>query len=123
MNKKQKGKLRKAAKLNREPVAYTRAERNAKVTKILIQLMQIQMDHVLTDDIRKGLDEFIATGESYIYEHYLPQYSRVMQIHFVNDKNKDKENSINIVFNKIRIEGEGDENPINKLNALQEGMF
>lgn len=108
---------------NLDPVPYTKAERESKISKVKIQLMQIDMYHVLTDEAKAGLKEFIDSGKDYCKEINLPQYSRILIINFVNDKNKDSENMFHLKFNKIRIEGVGDEHPINKLNKAQEEMF
>ena len=124
MGKKQKAKLLKAQ--NKQPTPYTEDERSTKVTRILIQLMQLEFDQYLTTEVRAGLDSFIKTGEDYIYDHNIPQISRIMRIHFVNDKNREKENSINMIFNRIRIQDDTDpqlRHKVNELNEAQENMF
>lgn len=126
MGKKQKAKLNKLKNENRPPVPYTESERNVKVTKILTQLMMLQLDEYLSDEVRSGLTNFIKTGESYIYDFNIPQISRVLNIYFINDKNLDKNNSINVVFNKIRINDDTDiklKRKVNELNEAQENMF
>jgi hypothetical protein len=105
----------------KEPIPYTEAERSRKITTILIQLSQLNLEHVLTEEMHHHIQTFIKTGKSYDEILDLPQYSRTLEIHLENDKRQ--QTYINIKFNKIRIEGEGDKNPINKLNTIQEELF
>lgn len=105
------------------PKPYTHEERVKKINNIMIQLMNIKMEHVLTPEVTKGMNEFRDNGMSFHTQVELPEYSRVMIVDFENDKNKDKDNAINFQFKKIRIEGEGAENPINKLNKMQEDLL
>ncbi len=104
-------------------IPYTKEEREKKWNKIFMQLMHMEIDHVLTSDVKKNINDFVESGKEYHEEIELPEYSRIMIINFVNDKKKDKENCINLRFKKIRIENEGSDNPINELNELQEHMF
>ena len=100
---------------------YTESERNNKITKILMQMATLNLDHVITTEIRSHIMEYIKKGKEYCEIIDLPQYSREMVINLFNDKNK--QTFINLKFKKIRIDNENDKNPINKLNTLQEDMF
>ena len=125
-NKKKRGQERLLKKLQRESsnevVPYTLAERERKITNIMIQLSQTSWEHLVPQSVRDGMLKFAKTGETYIDYIDMPQISRTLNVHFVNDKNKDNDNSINFLFNKVRVEGEED-NPINKLNKLQEDII
>ena len=100
------------------PTPYTESERNIKWTSIKIQLAQLNLEHVLRDEDKIGINNFIKKGQDYVTTLDLPVYSRVMEINFYNDKKK--KTGINLKFNKIRVMGESDDNPINKLNKIQE---
>ena len=120
---------RKLKKLNKigddgsmKVVPYTKAERERKISRIMIQLSQTKWEHLVPESAKEGMFKFIETGESYIDSVELPSLSRTLCFNFVNDKNKDKENSLNFIFNKIRVDGEED-NPINELNKIQEDMM
>ena len=108
--------------LPKPPEAYTKSDRQRKVTNVMIQLIQVKMDHTLPESAKEKLHNFVNIGEDYIEDIDLPAYSRIMKIHFVNDKNRDSENSINLIFKRVRVDGDPD-NPINKLNELQEHML
>ena len=105
-----------------KPLPYTEQERQRKITNIYLQLMQIQMDHVLTAEIKQGLHEFIKNGTEYHHVMELPAYSRVLKINFVNDKKKDAHNGMHLQFRKISIDNGDPKNPLNQLNKLQEGL-
>ena len=124
-NKKLKGREKKRIKqdVKSQPQHYTKDERQRKVTNIMMQLIQVKMDHTLPEYSKNKLHEFVNDGIDYIEDIDLPAYSRTMKIHFVNDKNRDKENSINLIFNKVRVDNNNPDNPINKLNEVQEHML
>lgn len=103
------------------PLRYNETERNKKVMLIRMELVEYRMDHVLTPEIMVKINNFIKTGEDYIDTIHLPEYSRKMEIQFINDKKQ--QSFIRFKFIKIRVEGEDDENPINKLNKLQEEII
>lgn len=104
------------------PIPYSQQERKDKMFKIKMQLIQLDMEHVLTDENKKAIDEFIKTGKEYNVSVDLPQFSRTMDIVLINDKRKQM--GINFKFYKIRIPDEDNEkNPINKLNILQEEIL
>ena len=104
------------------PRPFTEEQRNKKVMSIYMQLMNINILHVLTNEIKSKIDNFIKTGEPYSAILDLPEYSRVLEINFINDMNKQHENYIRLKFKRIRVEGD-ENNPINKLNKIQEGLF
>ncbi len=110
-----------AEKLKSRP--YTKEERNKKINNIILQLMKIGMDHALPDNVRTSLFEFRDNGTPFHAEVELPEYSRILIANFENDFSKDKDNALNFQFKKIRIDGEGDDNPINELNKLQESLM
>ena len=102
-------------------IPYTEQERSKKITGIMLQLSSIDMSHVLTREIHDAIQKFIKTGESYNAKIDLPAYGRIMEINFVN--NKKEETYIKFLFKRIRVDGEGNENPINKLNKIQEEIL
>jgi len=99
-------------------VLYNKKEREKKVFSIKMQLIQIDMYQILNDEIKQKIDEYIETGNEYIAEYDLPQYSRKMIINLVNDKNR--ESYIKLVFKKYTIE---DNEKLNQLNKIQEQTF
>jgi hypothetical protein len=103
-------------------VPYTKEERERKISRIMIQLSQTKWEHLVPERAKEGMFKFIETGESYIDSVELPSLSRTLTFHFVNDKTKEKENSLNFIFNKVRVDDEED-NPINELNKIQEHMM
>jgi hypothetical protein len=105
------------------PIPYTESERNKKITNIILQLSSMDMTQVLTPEIRTGIQKYIKEGAEYEAELDLPEFARTLQIKLVNDKRRERDTYVKFLFKKIRIEGEGDDNPINKLNMLQEEMF
>jgi len=107
-----------------EPIPYTQEERSRKWTNITFELGNMRIfDDIMTPYVRIGMRLFVDVGRDFVYKLELPQYSRTAHFNFVNDKRKEKENGLKIVFNKIRVDGEGDENKVNELNKLQENLF
>lgn len=102
------------------PMLYTEAERNRKVMAIRLEIDRVRMTPSITPEINKGLQDFVKFGTDYCITVPLPQFSREMVVHFVN--NKRVESYVNFKFIKVRIPEEGDENPINKLNKIQENL-
>lgn len=102
------------------PSPYTKEEREKKINKIKLQLMQIDMYHVLQQRHKDALNNFVNNGEEFSEEFDLPLYSRTLVFHLVNDKKK--ETYINLKFKKIRVPND-DNNPINKLNSIQEQLM
>jgi len=100
---------------------YTKQERERKIFAIRFQLIELNMNHILTDDIKKNIDRFITEGTEYYKEVFLPEYSRLLKINLVNDKNQ--ETYIKLEFQKVRITEEGDNNLINKINREHEQEF
>lgn len=121
VNNKKNKKNKKKQKNMIGPKPYTESERNAKMTAITFQMLQMNISHLVTDDLKKHMTEFIKHGTAYQEKIDLPEYSRIMNVNFINDKGQ--ETFIKLAFKKIRVEGEGDENPINKLNKLQEELM
>lgn len=117
MGKKNKDK----SKVSKEPCPYTESERNKKILCLTLQMTGIHMDHVLTPEIKQNMNNFIKTGEPYNVIVKLPEYSREMEINLVNDRNQSSH--IKFKFIKIRIPDEGDNNPINQLNKIQEEII
>lgn len=72
---------------------YTENERNKMITAFMFKLMEANMSHILTNDIRTNIFEFIKKGVPYSTELNLPEYGNILEIQLNNDKNK--ENSIN----------------------------
>lgn len=105
------------------PIPYTESERSKKITMIMFKLSTMDMAQELTPEIRSNFQKFIKEGTEYETELDLPQFGKTLQIKLVNDKRRDKENYVKFIFKRIRVEGEGEENPINKLNKLQEEIF
>jgi hypothetical protein len=106
------------------PIPYTLDERSKKWTNICFELMKMHVyEDVVTRYVSIGMKLFVDVGRDFHYSLDLPQYSRVAEFHFVNDKRKEKENGLKLTFKKIRVEGEDDEHPINKLNKMQEHLF
>ncbi len=103
------------------PIPYTESERNKKVMSIMMQINDVKMEHVITPEIRQNLNEFVKNGTEYSDTIPIPEYGRELVIYFVN--NKRIESYINFRFIKVRIPDEGDENPINKLNKIQESLL
>lgn len=102
-----------------EPEYYTEDERRNKISKIMLQLVTLNMEHVLSEEVTQAIHKFIKTGDDYTTNIDLPTYSRILEISLSN--NKQKKTYINLVFKKIRVDDEN--NPINELNKLQETMF
>ena len=125
------GNKKKERKLERErkalakaiPKPYTKDERNKKVNAIFVQLMSICMEHTLTPEIKQAIFDFRDNGTPVHTELKLPEYSRTMIIHFENDKNKDSNNAITFNFDRIRVDDGTNDNPINRLNKLQEELL
>jgi len=113
------GKKKKVKKV-KKPIPYTRQQRNAKITKILMQLMSMKLSHLISTDIRKKIDHWINTGETYQEEIFLPVYSRTMDINLINDKRVNT--YIKFKFHKINVEDEKSQH-LNELNRLQEDLF
>jgi len=123
-NKKQRRLERERKKAERnKPRPYTYEERNKKITSILMQLMNMGMDHVLTPEFRQGLFDWRDNGTAFHAELDLPEYSRKLVASFDNDFSKDKDNALNFVFQRVRIQGEGDENKVNEINKIQEKLI
>jgi len=108
-------------KKQKKVVPYTEDERNKKIAKIMLQLITLNVDHVITDEIRENINIFIKTGKEYHTSLELPTYSRTLEVNLVNDKNKGTD--MKLLFKKIRVKNEDDAHPINKLNILQETLF
>lgn len=66
---------------------FTEAERNAKVSKIYMQVMMENMWHVIRQDLRDQIQEYIKTGKTVKYDLPLPRYTRTLQVRLYNDKN------------------------------------
>lgn len=106
----------------KKPLLMSQKERSDMMFKIKIQLVQMDMDNVLDEQDKQGIYEFIQSGKEYIRTVELPSYSRTMNINLINDKRKKP--GIGFKFNKIRVVDENDEeNPINKLNVMQEEIL
>lgn len=112
---------KKGKKKEKLPMPYTESERNKKVMSIMMQITDVKMEHVITPEIKKNLNEFVKNGTEYSDTIPIPEYGRELVIYFVN--NKRIESYINFRFIKVRIPDEGDENPINKLNKIQESLL
>ena len=76
---------------------YTKSERNTKINTIFLQLMQLEMVHTLTPEIKKGIFDFRDHGTTFEAELKLPLYNITMMIHFDNNKRNDANNCINII--------------------------
>ncbi len=98
---------------------YTEAERSRKISRIMLQLSTLNIEHVLSDEVTKNIHNFIKTGQDYNTTIDLPTYSRVLEISLNNDKSK--KTYMNLSFKKIRVADEN--NSINELNKLQETLF
>jgi len=123
-HKKEISRARKAKKLEASKIItlYTKQERERKITNIMLQLAELKFDHVLTPEVKKLLFDYINTGEDLIYSLDLPEYSRTLEINLTNDKSLDKYNSVALKFKKVVVDEDNKDNPINKLNVLQEGL-
>lgn len=108
-------------KKEKKVIPYTEAERQKKVMALQLSFTKAESDNIITPEIIRKMNNFAKTGESYIENIQIPEFSRELEIHLVNDRNQ--QSYIKLKFNKIRIPGEGDENPINQLNKLQEEIF
>jgi hypothetical protein len=102
------------------PIPYKKSERLSKIANIFKQLLEYKMDHVLTNEIVDGINEFKTNGTEYHTELELPEYGRTLVVDFVNDKRLDQDNAITFRFQKIRVEGD---DKINELNSLQESLL
>jgi hypothetical protein len=105
------------------PKPYSKKERTDKINNIFMDLLKLGVDGELTDNFKKQIFEFRDNGTAFHAEMEMHGYSRILIANFVNDKNKDKDNRIDIKFKKIRINDESDDHPINKLNIIQESLF
>jgi hypothetical protein len=72
----------------RKVVPYNERERNSKILNLVLQINEMKMGHVLTNDIRKRMDEFVKNGTTYIDTIDLPSYGRELVINLVNDKHQ-----------------------------------
>jgi hypothetical protein len=59
---------------------FTQAERQAKITAILLQLATLEITDYLTDAVRGIFDNYIKTGEAIEYEIPLPDVHRSLII-------------------------------------------
>ncbi len=132
MGTKQRAKAAKAEKVakklaelaNTEPVPYTKEERSRKWTNINFELDKMRIvEDIMIPYVTIGMRLFVDVGRDFVYTLELPQLSRTANFNFVNDRRKEKENGLKLVFNKVRVDNEGDENPINELNKVQETLF
>jgi hypothetical protein len=72
----------------RKPIPYNERERNTKVLNLVMQVSEHGLLHELTPEIRKKMDNFVKTGETYIECVELPKLSRQMIIQLINDKHQ-----------------------------------
>lgn len=80
MGYKKKGKKEKVVKL------YTEAQRQQKVTNIMLEVSMLDITNIITSDIRQIFDKYIKTGETQEHEFPMPQYGRTFVIKLNNDK-------------------------------------
>ncbi len=120
-NKKGKKAKEKDSK-EKEPKPYTKKERLMKVNAVKIQLINLNMFTYVPTEIKQRLDDFVEQGIDYCDEVDIPEFSRVLSMHFVNDRNMHTKNGIVIKFKKVRVE-DVEDHPINILNKAQEEMF
>ena len=87
----------------------------------MLQLININFYHIISDEVKCKINNFIKNGETYIDEIEFPEYSRIMHINLINNKNE--KTFIKLSFKKIRLPEENDDHPINELNKMQEDLF
>ena len=116
-----KDKKKKIKKEDRPPQPYTESERNKKLMLIRMQLMDIDMHHLITPEVNDAINDFIKTGREFHKTVDIPEYSRELEVNLINDKRK--QTYITLKFKKIVVDGGNMKNPINKLNRIQEELL
>ena len=100
-------KAKKANKLKQDTVMnkglFTKNERHTKVSNIYMQVMMEDMWHVIKQELRDQIQQYVDTGKTVEYELPLPRYSRTLQVRLYNDKSK--ESFVCFKYNK-RVEEE-----------------
>lgn len=118
-----KNKKRKNRRKEKKFIPYTKKERQQKINCIYLQLMNKNIYEIIPKDVKNKINCYIDTGEEYVENIYLEDYGRMLEINLTNNKNINSENMIKLTFKKIIIEGEGKDNPIHKLNKIQEELI
>jgi hypothetical protein len=118
-----KDKLRKEKKNKKETIKkiqlYTKQERQQKITNMRIELSMLDMDHVITDQIKQSMNNFVETGNTTEIEHPLEQYGRTLIIKLYNDKSLNS--FMNLRFDYSPVSSGNPDDPVVKFNnRLQE---
>ena len=72
-----------------KPINYTESERNKIVCSFMFKLMEANMSHVLTTEIRENIFKYIRSGIFYEVSLELPEYGSILDIKLSNERNSD----------------------------------
>ena len=107
---------KKKKKIIKCPKLYTKEERQAKISAILMQIVTMELSNIINDDIRQLLQKWIDTGETVEKDIPLKQYGRTMLIRLYNDKKITT--YINLKHNTINVKD--DDGRLNEMQKMTE---
>lgn len=114
---------RRKKKKVKEPIPMKREEREKKIKDINMQLITADLFDKVNQYAKIGLKVWAEHGRDFVYTQPLYEMSRELVYTFYNDERKRHLNMIHVKVLKVTVEGEGDENIINKVNAMHTKDF
>ena len=72
-----------------KPINYSESERNKIVTSFIFKLMEANMSHILTKEIRDNMFKYIKDGDFYEVSLELPEYGNILDIRLSNERSSE----------------------------------
>lgn len=67
---------------------YTKEQRKEKVKNLLLDVVRIKMGHIITDEMKQLMSNWIETGQTVEHSYKLIRYNRTLEMRLDNDKKK-----------------------------------